>query len=203
MKKMITIILIILNLFVFKSVEKVSIEKIDLSLNKDELGIVFLNLENSNSLLLSLNNINILYVLNYINSDDIYENLSTFSINVDYVIMNSDYNIEIGEKKVFHDYLHLNNIVFNNRDYIMINYADKTLCINPTLNNCDYVYYTYNVDFYISNNNKIFFYNEKISTKYLNEIYNKWVDSYKISNDLYTIIKIKDNYEVLEIPKNI
>lgn len=203
MKKMIIIILVLFNLFIFKRVDKVSIEKIDLALNKDELGIVFLNLENSSSLLLSLNNINILYVLNYTSSDNIYENLSTFSINIDYVIMNSDYNIELGEKKVFHDYLHLNNIIFNNGDYIMISYADKTLCINPTLNNCDYVYYTYNVDFYTSDNTKLFFYNDEISIKYLNEIYNKWVDSYKISNDLYTIIKIKDNYEVLEIPKNI
>lgn len=202
MKKLV-LLLILFSIFkICSHTYKVSVEKIDLSLNENELGIIFLNLENSNSLLFSLNNINILYILNYTDNDDIKQYISPLSVNIDYVIMNSDYNIE-GNKKVFDNYLYLNNIIFNKDEYIMINYNDKTLCINPNHNNCDYVYYTYDTNFFVSDNTKIFLYNDNISNKYLNEVYNKWVDSYKISNNIYTILKIKDNYEVLEIPKNI
>ena len=199
----ILVVLITIFMIFFSQNYKVSVEKIDLSLKENELGILFLNLDDSNSLLLSLDNINILYILNYTDNDDIEKYISPLSLKIDYVIMNSDYNVELGEKKVFDKYLYFNNIVFSKDEYITINYLDKTLCINPTVNNCDYVYYTHDINFNISNNTKLFFYNDSITDKYLNVVYNKWVDSYKISKNIYTILKIKDNYEILQIPKNI
>ena len=65
MKKIILIVLLfVINISIFKLSEKtVSLEKIDFNLEYNELGIVFLNLETSDSLLLSLNDINILYLI--------------------------------------------------------------------------------------------------------------------------------------------
>ena len=113
--------------------------------------------------------------------------------------MNNDYNV-LGNKIVFNDYLYLNNIIFNKGDYIMISYNDKTLCVNPKYNNCDFVYYTMDTMFYVNDNNKVIFYNDNINS---DQIYDKWIDSYKITKNNYTIIKIKDDYKILEILKNI
>lgn len=180
-------------------VNKVSIEKINYGLNENELGIVFINIDDNNCLLLSLNSKNILYILKYNNYKKILDYVNPLNINIDYIIMNSDYNIE-GNKILFNDYLLLNDIIFMNKDYIMISYNDKMLCINPNLNNCNYVYYTYDRDFYFNDNTELFLYNDDIN---VDKIYNKWVDSYKISNNIYTILKIRNDFEILQIPKNI
>lgn len=199
MKKIIIILVLLISTFFISNNSKVSVEKINLSLQENELGIIFININNNNGLLLSLNNKNILYLIKYSNYDDIFKYLNPLNINIDYTIMNSDYNV-VGNKIVFNDYLYLNNITFNKKDYIIINYNDQTLCINPTYNNCDYIYYTYDTKFYINDYTKIFIYNDIINK---DKFYDKWVDSYKISKNNYTILKIKDTYEVLEIPKNI
>ena len=67
MKKIILIItLLFLNIFLLYNTDHtVSVEKVDLELKYNELGITFLGLEDSNSLVLSLNNINILYIIDY------------------------------------------------------------------------------------------------------------------------------------------
>ena len=198
MKKII-IILFLISTFFISNIKKVSLENINLDLSNNELGIIFININNNNALLLSLNNKNILYLLKYNNYNEIINYLKPININIDYIVMNSDYNI-IGNKILFNDYLYLNNITFNKRDYIMINYNDNTICINPILNNCDYIYYTFDTNFYINDNTKVLIYNDNIS---IDRIYNKWVDSYKISKNVYTILKMKNDFEVLEIPKNI
>lgn len=197
------LILFIISFIFFSDIQSTSIEKIDLNLQDNELGIIFLNLENSNSMLLSLNGKNILYVLNYTKFDDINNYLKPFNLSIDYIIVNSDYNISLKDKIILDKYLYINNIFFNKDQYVMISYGDKSLCIDPSLNNCDYVYYSYDIPIYINDNTKLFLYNDIITDKYLKEVYNKWIDSYKISKNIYTILKIKDNYEVLEIPKNI
>lgn len=199
MRKLIIIILLLISSFFISGIKKVSIENINMSLSSNELGIVFININDNNGLLLSLNNKNILYILKYNNYNDILNYLKPLNINIDYIVMNNDYDI-LGNKILYKDYLYLNNIVFNNKDYIMINYNDISLCINPIYNNCDYVYYTDKNNYYINENTKVFIYNDNINTDI---IYDKWIDSYKISKNIYTIMKIKNNYEVIEIPKNI
>lgn len=199
MRKLIIIILLLISSFFISGIKKVSIENINMSLSSNELGIVFININDNNGLLLSLNNKNILYILKYNNYNDILNYLKPLNINIDYIVMNNDYDI-LGNKILYKDYLYLNNIVFNNKDYIMINYNDISLCINPIYNNCDYVYYTDKTNYYINDNTKVFIYNDNINTDI---IYDKWIDSYKISKNIYTIMKIKNNYEVIEIPKNI
>lgn len=148
--------IVLISTFFISNIKKVSLENINLDLSNNELGIIFININNNNALLLSLNNKNILYLLKYNNYNEIINYLKPININIDYIVMNSDYNI-IGNKILFNDYLYLNNITFNKRDYIMINYNDNTICINPTLNNCDYIYYTFDTNFYINDNTKVLF----------------------------------------------
>lgn len=199
MKKIIIIVVLLINTIFISKIKKVSLEKMNLSLKENELGIIFINNGNNSGLLLCLNDKSILYILNCDNYDEIAKYIKLIDVNVDYIVMNSDYNIN-GNKIVFNNLLSLNNIIFNRGDYIMISYNDKSLCINPKYNNCDYVYYTYDTDFYVNDNTKVFIYNDDIST---DKIYDKWVDKYKVTENNYTIMKIKDDYEVLEILKNI
>ena len=197
MKKII-IILLCINAFFYIQTIPTHLEKIDLNLRKNELGVIFINLDNSKSILFSLNDESILYILECTNYDELSKYLNFFNFNVYHIISNSNYNIE--NIKTFEHFMRLNNIIFHKEDYLMISYADKTLCINPKLNNCDYVYYTENIPFNINDNTKVFLYNDNID---VSSVYNKWIDSYKVSKNIYTILKIKDNYEVLQIPKNI
>ncbi|MBQ9319151.1 MAG: hypothetical protein IJR82_05940 [Bacilli bacterium] len=198
MKKILIFIVIISSLS-FNRMMKTSIETINLSLTKDELGIIFISVKDNKGLLLSLNNQNILYIFQLHNYLEITNYLKPLSINIDYIIMNDNYQID-NNQIIFQQYLYLNKIYFEKQDYIMIKYNNQTLCINPLYNNCDYVYYLDELDFYINDNTKLFLYNDDIN---VDKIYNKWIDSYKITNQLYTILKIKDKYEVISIQKNI
>lgn len=200
MKKIILIItLLILNVFLlYKTDHTVSVEKVDLELKYNELGITFLGLDDSNSLVLSLNNINILYIIDYDHFTNLKKELDNLNFKIDFVVMNDNYDIPINvPKKIVASRLNINNIIFNNGKYISINYNNNTLCINNT--NCDYVYYTKNK--VKVNDNKVLFFNQNLNVS--DSIYKEWVDVYKINKSVYTVLKIKDQYEIIEIIKNI
>ena len=200
MKKIILIItLLILNIYLLiMRDEKVVLEKIDLNLEYNELGIVFLGLENSHSLVLSVNDLNILYIIDLKNFNSLNREINKLNLSIDFVVMNENYDVNLNvPKKIVRQSLSLNGITFNNGSYKSINYNDQSLCINNT--NCDYVYYT-KKDIKV-NDNKVLFFNQDI--KLPDDLYKEWVDIYKVSNSIYTILKISDTYKVIEIIKNI
>ena len=200
MKKIILIItLLILNIYLLMiRDEKVVLEKIDLNLEYNELGIVFLGLENSHSLVLSVNDLNILYIIDLKNFNSLKREINKLNLSIDFVVMNENYDVNLNvPKKIVRQSLSLNGITFNNGSYKSINYNDQSLCINNT--NCDYVYYT-KKDIKV-NDNKVLFFNQDI--KLPDNLYKEWVDIYKVSNSIYTILKISDTYKVIEIIKNI
>lgn len=200
MKKICLIIaLIIINFSVYAvTLKKVTLEKIDFQLAYNELGIVFLGLDSSDSLILSLNNINILYLINYKNDSDIKKELEKLDMEIDIIVMNENYDININAvKKIVKGSLTLNDIVFTNNTYSKVRYNNQTLCFNNT--NCDYVYYTKNN--IKVNDNKVLFFNQDL--KLPDNIYKEWVDVYKINKSVYTVLKLSDTYEILEIIKNI
>ena len=200
MKKIILIItLLILNIYLLMMRdEKVVLEKIDLNLEYNELGIVFLGLENSHSLVLSVNDLNILYIIDLKNFNSLKREINKLNLSIDFVVMNENYDVNLNvPKKIVRQSLSLNGITFNNGSYKSINYNDQSLCINNT--NCDYVYYT-KKDIKV-NDNKVLFFNQDI--KLPDNLYKEWVDIYKVSNSIYTILKISDTYKVIEIIKNI
>ena len=200
MKKIVLIIILCLsNIFIFYNRDKeVSIEKIDINLQFNELGIMFLDLNDSNTLLISLNNTNILYIIDYKDSISLKKELIYLGKKIDFIVMNKEYEIDINApKKLVNKRLNINNIIFNNGIYQSINYNNNSLCINSS--NCDYAYYTTNN--IKVNNNKVLFISKNI--KMSDKLYEEWVDIYKLNNSVYTVLKIKDTYQVLEIIKNI
>jgi len=200
MKKIILIIILFIIIFAifYKKEQKVSIEYIDYNLEYNELGITFLDLNDSNSLLLTLNNTNILYIINYKNSKGLKKNLYRLNKKIDYIVMNKKYDINIkASKKIINERLIINNIIIENVNYQAIKYNNKTLCINSS--NCDFIYFT--KDNIKLNNNKAIFINRNVHMK--DSLYEQWVDIYKLNNSVYTILKLKEDYEVLQIIKNI
>ena len=200
MKKIVLIIILCLsNIFIFYNRDKeVSIEKIDINLEFNELGIIFLDLNDSNTLLISLNNTSILYIIDYKDSTNLKKELNHLNKKIDFIVMNKEYEIDINApKKIVNERLNINNIIFSNGIYKSINYNNNSLCINSS--NCDYAYYTTNN--IKVNNNKVLFISKNI--KMSDKLYEEWVDIYKLNNSVYTVLKIKDTYQVLEIIKNI
>ena len=197
MKKIILIIVLFLvNIFIIYNKDKeVSIEYIDYNLEFNELGVTFLDLIDSNTLLLSLNSTNILYIIDYKDSYMLKKEINKLGKNIDFIVMNKDYNININaSKKIINNRLSINNIVFTDHT---INYNNNSICINSST--CDFVYYTRNN--IKVNNNKVLFISKNINMN--DSLYEKWVDIYKLNNNVYTVLKIKETYQVLEIIKNI
>lgn len=200
MKKIIAIIILcFINILIFYNKGKeVSIEKIDINLEFNELGITFLDLNDSNTLLISLNNTNILYIVDYKDSTNLKKELNKLGKSIDFIVMTKEYDIDIqAPKKIINKRLNINNIVFLSDTYNSISYNNNSLCINSS--NCDFVYYT-NSNIKV-NNNKVLFISKNTSMN--DKLYEEWVDIYKLNNSVYTVLKINDTYEILEIIKNI
>ena len=200
MKKLIAIIILcFINILIFYNKSKeVSIEKIDINLEFNELGITFLDLNDSNTLLISLNNTNILYIVDYKDSTNLKKELNRLGKSIDFIVMTKEYDIDIpAPKKIINKRLNINNIVFLSDTYNSISYNNNSLCINSS--NCDFVYYT-NTNIKVNDNKALFI---SKNTRLSDKLYEEWVDIYKLNNSVYTVLKINDTYEVLEIIKNI
>lgn len=200
MKKLIAIIILcFINILIFYTKSReVSIEKIDINLEFNELGITFLDLNDSNTLLISLNNTNILYVVDYKDSTNLKEELNRLGKSIDFIVMTKEYDIDIpAPKKIINKRLNINNIVFLSDTYNSISYNNNSLCINSS--NCDFSYYTNN-NIKVNDNKALFI---SKNTRLSDKLYEEWVDIYKLNNSVYTVLKINDTYEVLEIIKNI
>ena len=200
MKKLIAIIILcFINILIFYNKSKeVSIEKIDINLEFNELGITFLDLNDSNTLLISLNNTNILYIVDYKDSTNLKKELNRLDKSIDFIVMTKEYDIDItAPKKIINKRLNINNIVFLSDTYNSISYNNNSLCINSS--NCDFSYYT-NTNIKVNDNKALFI---SKNTRLSDKLYEEWVDIYKLNNSVYTVLKINDTYEVLEIIKNI
>ena len=200
MKKLIAIIILcFINIIIFYNKGKeVSIEKIDINLEFNELGITFLDLNDSNTLLISLNNTNILYIVDYKASTNLKKELNKLGKSIDFIVMTKEYDIDItAPKKIINKRLNINNIVFLSDTYNSISYNNNSLCINSS--NCDFSYYT-NTNIKVNDNKALFI---SKNTRLSDKLYEEWVDIYKLNNSVYTVLKINDTYEVLEIIKNI
>lgn len=168
MKKYILIsTLILINiLFYFKNVKACDINNIDIELKENELGLVLFNYYPNEFILLKLNKKHILFIIDSKDIHKLEDDINNLKINLDYIIMNNDYQINIANKKVVKDRLTLNNIEFYDSK---ITYNNKSICINSSLD-CDYNYITYNED---------------------NSLYIKDKEEHIIFKDTYKIFKIK------------
>lgn len=197
MKKIyIILILIVFNfLLLYMKIESANIDNIKVKLKNNELGIVIITLDNSNSLLIMKDDIKVLYILDYIDDLDLYDTVSLFTEEIDYVITNSPYNTNYKNEIVLDNILIINGIEISKNKIV---YLDHNFCINQ-MNLCDYSYITTDLD--VSDNIKVLLYNESLDQDYITSIQDKWIDSYKVTRSSYTIITLGDNYEITNLLK--
>lgn len=202
MKKCVIILFLLLfSVCLFKhKVDSAFIEKIDLGLKKDEIGIVFIPTKNSEYLLLKKNKHSILIpleekdhqgnkVLKMVNQDTIEYSYSTF------IKGEHEVSLEVP--------LEIENIHIEKKDHnIHILLENQNFCIyeEGSLEGCDYVYFRKDIRL-PENKIQLAFYREGVHENLEKELYDKWIDSYPIKQEELTIVKFHDNsYNVIRIP---
>lgn len=169
------------------------LKKIELNLKEGEVAIIILSLEESKSFLLSSKNGNLLYTFSYKDNQNLEQNISLFTDHLDYVFMRNEYPLSYPNKTVLDGLVVIQNIQLEpNRLY----YNNRVLCINE-VENCDFVYLTEEIS--LSENIDVVFYDESLSDTYIETLHKKWIDTYKITNDSYTILLLNDDYEVIHL----
>lgn len=193
------IVLIIINcVMLYTKIESSGIQKIDLELERDELGIVFFD----DLLLFNINDKNIIYLLEAPDDLKIKFKINPFTKNVNYIIMNKKYKTKLSNKLIIEDKIDLESINFIYDDYLQVIYKDYKLCVNAAeINDCDFLFYTVNKKFFINENTKVIFYTNSVKKEYIDNTYNKWLDYYKVENSMYNVMKLNNFYEVIEIVK--
>ncbi len=203
-KKILIIILFILDLSFFSiKTNKAFIEKINIELKKDEMGITFLINNDNNSLLLSKNNEHNLFILKHQSDDGIMNKLKLFGVNQLNNIFalnkfDTNYKLDSLDSIAYLDILKKNNITKMRID--TFNFCIYEQGYNKNFNECDFLYVLDNDNLAIDEDIKVVFYTEKVNIDNLN-IYEKWIDSYKIDDESYITLVIKDDhYDFTIIP---
>ncbi|MBR3523654.1 MAG: hypothetical protein IKN87_03110 [Bacilli bacterium] len=186
MRKILFILFLLLfNILLIYSKVK-SINNINLKLKKDELAIVLINNPKSKSILLLKNDISILYILDYQNDENLKEDVLNFASKLDYVFMNSDYDVPFKNKQLIKSKIIEKIIMEPNK----ITYNNYRLCIDKELS-CDITYLIKEKEL-VGDNLKSIIYNNEINPN----IQNDWLDTYSIGYNNYIIIFMKDSYEI-------
>ncbi len=197
-------VIIILFLFAFSlltykgKVENAFIEKIDLKLQEEEIGIVFIPMNKSSFLLIKTKeNSIILPIYGKENPQKILERFGEEKPTYSYT------DIINGENKVEEQNLQIENINIkkNNKNYTISN-ENINFCIfyEGNIQNCDYIYFV-NETSLSESKIKLAFYNEDLSSTFENELYNHWIDVYKIKKKEFTLFTLhKDTYNVIKLP---
>ena len=208
-KKIILLIsLILLNgLLLTYKIKGVFLSKIDLNLAPDEIGIIISDA--SDFLLVKRNDENTLIAYNDVDKNNLNNFYNLFDIKkLHHLILSNNQDITSDNKYNLQktNLSYLKTSVKQN--IISINFYNYKFCIyqegtNKDLNNCTFIYFdTINDDVYINDTNKVVFYSQKISDEFKEKLYTKWIDSYTIDDNSYTILKIKkDNYNIINISK--
>ncbi|MDD3340746.1 MAG: hypothetical protein PHN72_00890 [Bacilli bacterium] len=202
MKKYVIILFLFLfSVVVFKQkVDTTFIEKIDLGLKKNEIGIIFIPTKDNEYLLLKKDQHSILLPLEEKNGNkgDILE-----KINQDQIEYSYSSEIKGKIKASLEIPLEVDNIYIEKKeDNIIIKLEDQNFCIykEGSLETCNYVYFR--KDIHLPENNiKLAFYKEGSHEILEKELYDKWIDSYPIKIEELTIMKFHDStYNVIRIP---
>ena len=215
MKKVLFIffLIILYTIIITKKIDQAFIEKIDLNLKEHEMGITFISLDDSKSLLINKDQTKILVILEYLNSRKINDILKIFDVNkLDYILMSNDYSIDLKTDNceiIVNKELEIADIEFKAiKNIIQIEYLEHNFCVysglNPTkLNNeCHYVYFlNINKDVTINDSTDMIFYNEGTNSDFLEPVFDKWVDIYMIKKDYYVTLKLdEDTYDTITLP---
>lgn len=178
-------------------------ETIDLNLSKEEIAIIFVD----GNILVS-NKKNTLFLLN--NPDeDIYKFGNIDIVNVNNIEKIIDYKNEYILRKS----LIIDDVLYEfNGSIVKIKYNEHTFCIyNKKISDvtniygCNFLYLfnTTNVDnIDVDENVDIIFFNKNVEIPeyFIEDLYSKWIDIYKLNIDEYVVLKInKDDYKIIVI----
>lgn len=192
------IILIILYCFIIhEKTRETFLEKIDLSLESNEIGVVIYN----DKLLLTNSEETTLILMD--DDEKVDKFLSTFgTYRINNLITYNESNLKLNyDNKYSINNLDLKNMKGdkNNVKIILHNYV---FCIYESgdTNDCTFIYLkNEDNDIEINNQNKAIFF--KKSEQLSEKLYTKWIDSYALDDASYTIIKIStDNYNIINVP---
>ena len=204
MKKIIISIIVIV-IMCLKIKNKLIIETYN-ELENKEINLTILNNDNSKSLLINNEN---LIVITYINENEINNTLQQFNIKkLKNLISLDNIKLNINSENIINlnKTINIDNIKISEEENIIkINHQNNIFCIyenglNQNLDECDFIWFIEleKVDF--SDNTKIVFYDNAINKKNIEELSDKWVDSYILNNKVYYSLKIdKRNYDIIEI----
>lgn len=206
MKKIIMLLVLILIYITFNNLVVYSKEKIDLNLINEEIAIVFIN----NNILVS-NKSNTLLLFNEI-GDDINKfnkidviNINNVSINIEYEKCYNIKDIDIIDDVYYKINNNLIRLKYNNYNFCIYNNQNDNIS-NTYGCNFLYLYNTKNIDEIDADENiDIIFFNEdtNIPTYFLEDIYSKWIDIYRLKEDELVVLKLdNEDYQILVIPNS-
>lgn len=193
MKKVaLIIILCVVIFFSFKSkLQSCFTQKINLNIQENEFGIIFYTIEQKRYMVVASKDKSLLVLIDKVNHHKNVEILKKLGI-FEYEIRNLDTIFS------FNDI-----IVKQEQNLIKINQNSKMFCVSngKTIpKECSYVYLLKESDF---ENMKLVFYHDTLSKKYEEQLYEKWVDLYKLNGENITFVKFyEDTYSVINISKN-
>ncbi len=199
MKKIIVIfILMIFSLGMYKYKVSLSSSKIKINVKEDEIALLLFKEQNNEYLYVKTKN------------EDILLPLIVYNDNIPYKILNKlgirEININEYKTNV------VKNNIIKNIDNFKINFSenkkeiknnDFSFCIyeNGNIPDCKYIYFLNETE--IENESlELALYSDKIDEKFEKNLLEKWIDTYKISSNDITIIKLRKNdYNVLKVPE--
>ena len=194
MKKILILLILFLCSFSFVKIKLKNsfVEQVNLNIKENELGILFYEIEENRYMVIATQNQNILLLIDKENVNKNKEILNKLGI-FEYQIKNLD------TISTFNDI-----IIKQEKDLIKVRYNDMQLCVASGGEVPPECMYTYLLKESLFDDMKLAFYHDTFSSSYEELLYEKWVDSYKLSNDSITFVKFyEDTYSVINISKNI
>lgn len=192
MKKIIIIfVLMIFSLGMYKYKENLYLPKLNINAKEDELILLFFSEKENEYLYLKSKTESLLIPLVVDNDNIPYKILNKLGIeNI------NEYNDNIIKK--------IDNFYINfNKKKKEIKNNDFNFCIyeKGNISDCKYIYFLNEAE--IENDEiELALYNDKIDEEFEKKLLEKWIDTYKISSNEITIVKLrKDDYNVLKVPE--
>ena len=194
MRKIVIIITLLLFNFciVYAKIKDKNLDKVDIKLKEDELGIAVITLEGSTSLILKYQDKYIFYLVDYINDIDLDTNIKVFTDNVynSYMAKNYAYDAQILKEKSIGDLTLKPD---------QITYKDYNICLNHS-RDCDIVI-TLSDDVLLTKDINAILYRTDLDEGYLDYIDTFWVDKYRLTNQNYIVITLGADFIIDSIPK--
>ncbi|MFV0275223.1 MAG: hypothetical protein ACK5HL_03175, partial [Bacilli bacterium] len=188
--------------------------KYDLNINEGEKAFLILSRKDSYGILISDNQNNCIIEGNIKTSEIFNNQIRNFINNKNlYNITHSNVDFKPSKKINMTNIFTLDDLIIKKmEDYILISYKTIDFCLyekNTNFENCNYIYlnsYDSNLDFSFKDKTTSIFFNKNITLdeKTLKEIYSKWIDIYKIKQDMYTFVLFSGyNNTIININKEV